>query len=560
MKKIFIFSMLLFLNVIILPETGICFDGEIAPELKTLQTERRWSGDQDAQPDNSPRVLSINDRIIAVIRAPLFGRSPKIRVESFEKRIPKVISENLDKEITTKEIPEGITIFIGNESLLTIQPSDLAPAFGEDKKTVVDRAIKNLNIIKKEIADSRSIKFILRSAGYCLIATVVFAFALFIFLKLYGMLMHKFEGWEAYLTGKIKIADINFFQNVIPVIRWITRIANWTIVIFGTYLWLTFCLSQFPQTRALSNSLGGYLVDILRNFSDEFLAAIPDFFAIIIIIMVFRILSKMIDSFFTSVETGSVKVSWIHPEVVRPTSRIAHGILWIFGLIMVYPYLPGSGSDAFKGVSVMVGVILSLGSTSIINQAAAGMVLMYSRAFRAGEFISFDDMEGRVISLGILSTKIRAASREEVTIPNAVLSNAKLKNYSRFKEGSGVILSTTVTIGYSTPWRKIHELLILAARRTPDIIEQPEPFVRQRSLSDFYVEYQLVVVTDKTEARAVVMSALHANIQDLFNESGEQILSPHYEADPPEKVWVPKERWFERPVVPEDAESITETA
>jgi len=503
------------------------------------------SGGQASESESAPAIIMFNNHAIAVFRGKLFGYSPSARAEYTNQRLNRIISNNYKKEITTKELPEGTVVFIGEEPAFTITKDDLAPAFGEDKKTVIDRAIKSLTIIQKEVAESKDIKYLFLAAGYCIVATLVFVFILFIFNRIYGFLMRRFEAIEARFAEKIKIVGINIFQQIVPITRWIFRLASWIVVLVTTHLWLTFCLRQFPQTRTWGESLGGYLMGILNQFGAGFLAAIPDFFAIAIIILVFRILSQWLDSFFSNVETGRVGLSWLHPEVVRPTSRIARGVLWVFAFIMAYPYLPGSGTEAFKGVSVLVGVILSLGSTSVVNQAAAGMVLMYSRAFRAGDFIKFGDMEGLVLSLGVLSTKLRTASREEVTIPNAVLSNATLKNYSRFDGGTGAILATSITIGYSTPWRKVHELLLLAARKTPGLAKKPEPIVRQRSLSDFYVEYLFSAIVENPKARSTVLSNLHANIQDVFNESGEQIMSPHYVADPPEKVWVPKEKWFE---------------
>ena len=152
------------------------------------------------------------------------------------------------------------------------------------------------------------------------------------------------------------------------------------------------------------------------------------------------------------------------------------------------------------------------------------------------------------------------AGREEITIPNAVVVGGTTHNYSRPQrletESPGAVVTTTVTIGYSSPWRKIHELLLTAAKRTPGLLKDPPPFVLQKSLSDFYVEYQLHAVAEMAQTRNATLSALHANVQDLFNEYGEQIMSPHYVADPPEKVWVPRERWHEAPAgqAPDDAD------
>ena len=197
-----------------------------------------------------------------------------------------------------------------------------------------------------------------------------------------------------------------------------------------------------------------------------------------------------------------------------------------------------------------MGLVASLGSTALVGQAASGLVLIYSRAFRPGDYVRIGDTEGTVLSLGMLSTKIRTIKQEEVTIPNAGLIGATLKNYSRMAGREGVILYTSVTIGYNAPWRQVHEMMMMAADRTAGLKKEPRPFVLQTALSDFYVEYQINAYLEEPQKRIPTLASLHAHIQDAFNEYGVQIMSPHYVFDPTEKVWVPKEKWFEPPAKP----------
>jgi small-conductance mechanosensitive channel len=221
-------------------------------------------------------------------------------------------------------------------------------------------------------------------------------------------------------------------------------------------------------------------------------------------------------------------------------------------VVMTYPYIPGSGSDAFKGIGIFVGLVASLGSTALAGQAASGLVLTYSRAFRPGDYLKIGETGGTVLSLGMLSTKIRPIKQEEVTIPNAGLIGATIKNYSRMAGREGVILYTSVTIGYNAPWRQVHEMLMMAADRTAGLKKEPRPFVLQTALSDFYVEYQINAYLEEPQKRIPTLASLHANIQDAFNEYGVQIMSPHYVLDPAEKVWVPREKWFDPPAKTEE--------
>lgn len=213
-------------------------------------------------------------------------------------------------------------------------------------------------------------------------------------------------------------------------------------------------------------------------------------------------------------------------------------------MTVAYPYIPGSNTDAFKGVSVLVGLMVSLGSAGLVNQVMSGLVVVYSRALKPGEFVQVGDDLGIVTDVGMLSTKIITRKKEEITIPNAVLVGTKTVNYSRHAAEGEARVSTTVTIGYDAPWREVHELLLQAASKTNGVKKDPAPLVLQRALANFHVEYELVVGMDQPEARLVVLSELHMNIQDAFNEAGIQIMSPAFESQPEQRVLVPKSKWF----------------
>jgi small-conductance mechanosensitive channel len=224
----------------------------------------------------------------------------------------------------------------------------------------------------------------------------------------------------------------------------------------------------------------------------------------------------------------------------------------VFALAMAYPYIPGSGTEAFKGVSVLLGLMLSIGASGIVGQAASGLILMYTRTYRPGEYVRIGDNEGTVVEMGMFTTRIRTGLGEELTLPNSLALSAVSKNYSRTVKGVGFVLDTTVTIGYDAPWRQVHAMLIEAAHRTSGVLSDPTPRVFQTALSDFYVEYRLVcqAVPSEPSPRAQVLSALHANVQDVFNEYGVQIMSPHYLGDPADPKVVPKARWHEAPAKP----------
>jgi small-conductance mechanosensitive channel len=275
-------------------------------------------------------------------------------------------------------------------------------------------------------------------------------------------------------------------------------------------------------------------------------ASIPKLLVVLLVAIAARLLSRAVGEVFRAIEDGRIAASEAMRETAQPTRRMLQGLVWIFALVLAFPYLPGSESAAFKGVSVMLGVIISLGSAGIVGQAMSGLVLMYSRAVRPGDFVRIGDVEGTVTELSLLSTKLRTNRREEVTIPNSVVVSGSTTNYHRHA-GEGVLAGTTVTIGYDTPWRQVHALLREAADRTPGLRRPPDPRVLQTGLSDFYVEYTLLVCLERPELRVATLATLHENIQDLFNEYDVQIMSPHYEADPAGKKVVPQGEWFVPP-------------
>jgi small-conductance mechanosensitive channel len=222
-------------------------------------------------------------------------------------------------------------------------------------------------------------------------------------------------------------------------------------------------------------------------------------------------------------------------------------LLWLFALTVAYKYIPGSETEGFKAIGVFAGLMISLGSAGLISQMLSGLVVAYSRALKAGEIVQTGDTYGQVSEVGFLTTKITTPRRELVTIPNTILSGTPVTNYSRLAAAEGAVVATSVTIGYNAPWRQVHALLQRAAERTPGVRQEPGPWVLQRALSDFAVQYELYAHIDKVEDRIRVLSDLHAAIQDAFNEFGVQIMVPAFESQPEQPVMVPKSQWHAPP-------------
>ncbi len=277
------------------------------------------------------------------------------------------------------------------------------------------------------------------------------------------------------------------------------------------YLWLTFVLLQFPYSQPWGERVGAYLYSVLAQLGVGALAAMPGMFTVLIILVITRVVVRIVNGVLVSAEQSRLRLNWLDPDTAKATRRILVLLIWVFAVIVAYPYIPGSNSDAFKGVSVFIGLIISLGSAGLVNQIMHGLVVVYSRALRPGDYVKTGDTVGHVTHLGFLSIKIRTPWREEVTIPNAVLTASTVTNYTRLV--GGAFISTPVTIGYDTPWRQVHAMLKLAAARTPGVRKDPEPRILQRALSDYYVEYELFAALDHPDDRFRVLSDLHSRFR-----------------------------------------------
>jgi len=276
---------------------------------------------------------------------------------------------------------------------------------------------------------------------------------------------------------------------------------------------------------------------------------------VVLIIAIARVMASGLAALFDRVIAADLRIGWLDRDTARPTRLITLAIVWIFALAMAYPYLPGADSRALQGLSVLVGLMVSIGASGTIGQVTSGLILMFVRAFRVGDYVRIQEYEGTVTELGLVATRVRTGLGEELMLPNSMVLSNVSKNYSRAFPGTGFVIDTVVTIGYDTPWRQVHAMLAEAARRTPGIVADPQPHVFQTALSDFYVEYRLVgySTAERAFSRAQAIDRLHSNIQDVFNENGVQIMSPHYLGDPTDAKIVPQGRWFEAPARREPA-------
>ena len=363
-----------------------------------------------------------------------------------------------------------------------------------------------------------------------------------------------------------KVQDVRFStveivrgDQIWNVLQHAVRILAVLVAFVAAYVYLNYVLVLFPWTRALGRSLTNILVQPLKTLATGFLAFIPDLVFLIILAVITRWILRLVRLYFARVAEGETEVRGFDADWAKPTERIVRFVIVAMALVIAYPYIPGSDSEAFKGIGVVVGLMFSLGSASIIGNLVAGLGIAFRRAFRVGDRVRIGDTVGEVTQVELLTTYLRSPKNEQIVIPNSLILNNEVVNYSALvRSGAGLIVHTNVGIGYETPWRQVEAMLIQAARRTPGIRAEPEPFVLQRSLGDFAVNYEINAYTNEPRRILATYSDLHRNILDVFNEYGVQIMTPAYEGDPEQPKLVPRDQWFMSPATLPTREPVVE--
>jgi small-conductance mechanosensitive channel len=387
-------------------------------------------------------------------------------------------------------------------------------------------------------------------AGKMLVATLLLLIAVWLVRRIRLWTLARLERLGS-LPGGIPVSLVTDLRSyLLQAAGMLARLISAVVSLGLLYLWLVYSLNQFNYTASWGERSADFLIDLLAGLGTGALSAIPGIVTVIIIILIARWCARLINMIFKEVQAGKLSFDWLERETSRTTQTLLIAVVWLFALVVAYPYIPGSETEAFKGLSVLIGLMITLGSTGLINQIISGLFVIYSRSVRPEDYVRIGDIEGQVTDVGFLATKLKTPRQEEITIPHSVLVGTATTNYSRLAGPDGMVVTASVTIGYDVPWRQVHALLLLGASRTRGIRTDPSPRVLQRELSDFYVQYHLMAHLEEGKSRAEVLSDLHAQIQDAFNEFGAQIMSPHFESQPERRVLVPKSEWHTAPASP----------
>ena len=503
-----------------------------------------------AESFHEPAPVVVWNRTITVLRAAYEDSRPADRARRAIARIEALPARG-DWEIMTLEVEakgqQAILVKTKTEILFAMFPGDVDPDSGETFEKTARAATEKLKAVLDERAAQLRWSNLLKGIGLCAAATLAYILFVWVVLRIKNLALARLDRLIAESRRSLSVAGVNLVPILLGIERIVTKLSFLAVILMATYIWLTFCFAQFFYTEPWAARLGEYLIGLLRTLALGIIGAVPGLFTVVVIFWLTRVGVAAVSRFFSGIEKGTISVEWLHPDSARASRRIVIVCIWIFALTVAYPYIPGSGSAAFKGISVFAGLMISLGASGFINHIMSGLVIAYSGAMRVGEYIAVGEIEGTVQELGPMSTKIMTPKKQYITIPNGIVISGSVTNYSRLAGKDGAIISTTVTIGYDAPWRQVHALLMLAVNRTKGIRKSPAPFVLQRALSDFYVEYELRFFIDQPAERLPILSALHAEIQDAFNEAGVQIMSPNFESQPEKPVLVPKTKWYSPP-------------
>jgi small-conductance mechanosensitive channel len=495
--------------------------------------------------------VRLDQNVLFTIHQGVRGWSPEARARSMTDRIAEVADDPLvdPDSILAVDSPYQTEIVAGEKLLLVLRDDD-AEAFGVSRQVLASAYAARIRSAVAQYRDEHSTRSLIRAFALAIAATVLFV----VLIKLLP------RGFRRVLTaadirsrsgriGSQKILQVSWIMWTVAALLKTLRGVTYIVLV---YLYIDVMLSLLPWTQALGSAMLNLTLGPLSVLAKGFVEEIPNLLFLAVLAVVTTYVIKFLRFFFAELGRGKVEIPGFDAEWAKPTFSIVRFLVIAFSLVVAYPYIPGSSTNAFQGISIFFGLLLSFGSSSAVANIVAGVIQTYMRAFKVGDFVRIGDSEGNVIASGFLVTKIRTIKNVEIAVPNSIMLSVHVTNYSAQARLQRLILHTSVTIGYDTPWRQVHALLLRAADRTSGLLKEPKPFILQTALNDFYVTYQLNAFTGKADEMPETYSGMHQNIQDAFNEYGVQIMSPNYLADRPVPTVVPKERWYAPPASPPD--------
>ena len=478
----------------------------------------------------------------------------EIRAEEASYKLEQILKkgdlENIRAKIKT--IKYGYSININDEKMFSILHGDAGTAIGKDKEKLKEYAIQAINNIgtvitqEKKRQDSQEFKNSIITIFLALIATIL---AFFLMKKMKQVADNSMEKWITAILEKISSTEFTRkYARIFTVyLKRTVLVIYYILIFFILYIDITFVLAGIPLTSDWAKGLLVGFQKIVHSFYTGFIQMLPGLVIVVMIMFGTKILVGLANIFFEGIENNQIKFDWIDKDTIVPTKRITAAFLWVIGIALAYPFIPGSGSEAFKGISVLIGVMFSIGSSNIMNQAVSGLIIIYTKGIKVGDYVKVKDYEGIVLHTGVFTVKIRTTSQEEINIPNSVLLDSVTTNYTTLKEEKGIALEIKLGLDYDVPWRQVNAMVLEAVKRTRSLRQDTKPNVFQSDMADYYMEYTVRTWIDRPELRRSIRSELYQNIQDVFNEYDVQIMTPRYLTLFKSKMVVPPDKWYPEP-------------
>ncbi|MBI4893992.1 MAG: mechanosensitive ion channel family protein [Acidobacteria bacterium] len=482
-----------------------------------------------AQETRAP--VRFEGREILEIRAGVPPFTAELRAAEVERRLASLAESKRLPVITIVELPEQKSFaLVSGDFFVLLTTSADAAAYGVPTAKLAAEWAAAINKSLAESKQSHSFAAYFTGALKTVAAWSAFALLIFLLRRSYQWAAMMIRGWVQKETAarQARGFSLQLWERAASIVFGAVKFTIAIFLLFQFSFVLSYTFGLFPQTANISTTFLDYLKSVFTGIASGFLQYLPNGGVVIIVALLTHYLLSALKLMATAIQHGDLSIPGFHPEMSKPTFQLVRILVCIFALVVAFPYLPGSGSDAFKGISIMVGVLISFGSGSSVSNILAGLVLTYMRPFRVGDRVKIADALGDVLEKTLLVTRVRTIKNVEVVIPNSAILGNQILNYSAMVRTRGLILHTTITIGYDAPWREVHQALIDAALATEAILPDPRPFVLQTSLNDFNVAYEINAYTDRPNEFEFTYARLHSNIQDSFNRAGIEIMSPNY--------------------------------
>ncbi len=473
----------------------------------------------------------VNGKTLFYIRSREGSQTPAERADTISKRIAAIANNpfrtNFQVRVVDSDV--GTDLMIGNDLILTVSDFD-ASVYGVKRAELAQYAA---NILQQELATLRqqaSVENQIRGWIQTLILLAILIVLLWVVNRLYHRLERRVndsftQRFERQNAGETLRYASQPLRLVVLFLLRVTRYLVWLILLIGL---LPIVLSFFPATRGLYDQIIELIREPLIAVWEGFVAFLPNLFFIVVIAVVAWFIIRAERAFFDQIEKGNLQLGGFEADWAPLTKNLLMVLLVALTLVIIFPYLPFSDAPAFQGLSIFIGLLITLSSSSAIANLIAGVLLTYNGAFRVGDLVEVGGTLGTVMEKRLFTTSVHTFKNEQVSIPNSAVIGASIRNYSTLAKENGLILHTQITIGYDAPWREVHQLLIAAAQATNDILADPPPYVLQRALNDWSVAYEINAFTRQAAKMPRILSELMSNIQDKFNAAGVEIMSPSF--------------------------------